>query len=506
MSSSNNYVPVYNQACIASDSSRNQTSFYLAGSSQPGHLDVDYFNNFESPPAPNPVATQTDQNAWDTNAKKLCFTRPNQQLTNPGVYVVQLGSGSTYIALAQTNNVVSDAVTFSGVSFTNPKLFAWNGKHEEHDMFIAATNITFIAEANAWTGFRLDFTNSHENYRSDQALLAVGTYGLYNSTASQGHTTVFDKSGETGQIQTATGSLPSGAINDTQPAVTLGTPMSVIMMGTKLTANAIPVTMGTIGYILDKADNGSTVVYSINPSNSSTLNRVYVAGDSLPFSNILAASALYNGILTYSSNGTVASFNVFDINSGKWNGNGLVSADVVRPNSSTPTAAIIGGVIGGLLVIAIAICFFIRRRRQSAQESVDNAELTQLNSDENKTAGFEGEYVQYDHEYVQYDQEYIQYHQGYQHTPTFFPPPSTLINQGADESYKVDGPASPANPYVSPTSYRESTSHSPGSPETLFSKSVKSTVSHGPQHVPNSSVATSDVRSPQAFASTTDSV
>ncbi|KAF9142781.1 hypothetical protein BG015_000665 [Linnemannia schmuckeri] len=426
MSSSNRPVPVYNQACIASDSSRDQTSFYLAGSSQPGHLTVDYFNNFESPPAPTPVATQADQHAWDTNAKKLCFTRPNQQLANP------LPPG------------------------TNP----------------------------------ID---------SNQALLAVGTYGLYNTTASQGYTTVFDKSGEAGQIQTAAGSLPSGAGNGTQAAVTLGAPMPVNMNGIKLTADAIPVTMETIGYILDKADNGSTVVYSINPSNSSTLNRVYAAGDSLPFSSILAASALYNGILTYSSNRTVASFNVFNIKSGKWSGDGLVSAAVVDPNPkpSAPIAAIIGGVVGGLLVIALAMFFFFRRRRQSAQKSADNAELAQLNSDENKIAGFDQGYVQYDHGYVQYDQ-------GYQHTPTFFPPPPPPINQGADESYKVDAAASPTNPYVSPTSYRESISHSPESPESLFSKSVKSTASHGPQYVPNNSIAASDARSPQAVSSTTD--
>ncbi|KAG9064212.1 hypothetical protein KI688_003400 [Linnemannia hyalina] len=340
---------------------------------------------------------------------------------------------------------------------------------------------------------------------SNQALLAVGTYGPFNATATQGYTTVFDKSGG-GQIQSAAGNLPT-APGSNVPPVSLDPPMAVSMNGIKLTSDAIPVTMESFGYILDKAANGSTIIYSINPSQSSTLNTVYVSGPSLPFSNILAASSLNSGILTYSSNGTMASFNVFDVNSSTWSGNGLVSAAVVDPNStsSTPLGAIIGGIVGGLLVIALTIFFLVRRRRQGAQKSANSAELACLNSGEAKAAGFDQGYVQYDHGYVQYNEGYIQYDQGYQQTPTFFPPPPTPISQGADDSYKADAPASSTNPYVSPTSYRESASHPVESPESLFSRPVKLSVSHGPQYVPNSSVAASDTRSPQLVSSATDS-
>ncbi|KAF9323477.1 hypothetical protein BGZ91_003563 [Linnemannia elongata] len=479
MSSSNRPIPVYNQACIAADSSRAQTSFYLAGSSQPGHLTVDYFNNFQSPPAPNPVADQTDQLAWDTNAKKLCFTRPNQQLTNPLPY---------------------------------PKLFAWTGKHEEHDMFVVATNITLSSKPNLWAGMRLDFINTAMNLLSlpgasnpidsNQALLALGTYGSFNASTTQGYTTVFDKNGG-GQIQSTAGNLQA-AVGTNVPVVSLDPPMAVNMNGIRLTADAIPVTMENVGYILDKATNGSTTIYSINPSQSNVLSTVYVSGPSLPFSNILAASGLNSGILTYSSNGTVASFSVFDVSKGTWSGNGLLPAAVVDPNS-TRIGAIIGGVVGGLLIIALIIFFFVRRRRQGAQKSAENAELAHLNSDEIKTSGFDQGYVQYDHGYVQHNQGYIQYDQGYQHTPVFFPPPPTPTNHGLDDSYKVDASASPTNPYVSPTSYRESASRPVESPEILFSRSVKLPVSHGPQFIPNSSAAASDARSPQLVSSTTDS-
>lgn len=84
-------------------------------------------------------------------------------LKKSGIYVVQFGFGSTYMALAQTNNIVSSAINFQGLSLPYPKLFAWTGKHEEHEMFVAATNITFNSKPNVWAGIRLDFTNSAMN-------------------------------------------------------------------------------------------------------------------------------------------------------------------------------------------------------------------------------------------------------------------------------------------------------------------------------------------------------
>ncbi|KAG0074459.1 hypothetical protein BGZ90_010749 [Linnemannia elongata] len=323
---------------------------------------------------------------------------------------------------------------------------------------------------------RLDFINTAMNLLSlpgasnpidsNQALLALGTYGSFNASTTQGYTTVFDKNGG-GQIQSTAGNLQA-AVGTNVPVVSLDPPMAVNMNGIRLTADAIPVTMENVGYILDKATNGSTTIYSINPSQSNVLSTVYVSGPSLPFSNILAASGLNSGILTYSSNGTVASFNVFDVSKGTWSGNGLLPA-------------------------------------AGAQKSAENAELAHLNSDEIKTSGFDQGYVQYDHGYVQHNQGYIQYDQGYQHTPVFFPPPPTPTNHGLDDLYKVDASASPTNPYVSPTSYRESASRPVESPEILFSRSVKLPVSHGPQFIPNSSAAASDARSPQLVSSTTDS-
>ncbi|KAG0056464.1 hypothetical protein BGZ89_002109 [Linnemannia elongata] len=427
MSAGTQPIPVYNEACLATDSASNQTYFYLAGSPKPGTLTVHSFNNWGSPA--EPFANQTDANAWGIGHKKLCFMQPNQLVPNP--YKVS----------------------------TNP----------------------------------IDI---------DQALLAVGAYGSFNDSTSQGYTVVFGRSradrsiSGAGQIFSTEGSLLP-ILNANMTTVSLTAPVNVSMNGITLTENAIPVTMGKRAYILDKGSNNLTVVYYIEPGTSSTLNLVDNAGGSLPFSSILAASALYNGILTYSSSNNVATFNLFDVTENTWRGNGVVSNP--KSSLSTPIGAIIGGVAGGLIAIVLIVFFILRRRRQTASKASYGVELVQLNSDENKTTGTDQEYVQYDQGYVQYNQG--SYDQGYQHPPSFIPPPPTSINQGADDLYKVDAPSSPTNPYVSPTSYRDSTSFPPASPESILAKSARSSVSQGPQYFPGGSVAVSEVRSPQTVPS-----
>lgn len=240
---------------------------------------------------------------------------------------------------------------------------------------------------------------------------------------------------------------------------------------------------------------------------------------SLLFGNILAVSALYNGILTYSSNRSVASFNFFDVTTNTWSGDNLVSAPVVDPpKSSTPIAAIVGGVVGALLVIALIIFFFVRSRRrrsQSVKKPTDGADLAHLSPDANEPNGAADQaYIPYAPGYFQYEEQgHVQHNQQqYQHPPSFIPPPPTSFSQaGNDESlsYKVDTSVksptspytSPTSPYVSPTSYRDSISQAPGSPESVFSKAQRSSMGHAPQYTPSGSVVVSDARSPQTMPS-----
>ncbi|KAK3839695.1 MAG: hypothetical protein J3R72DRAFT_476222 [Linnemannia gamsii] len=540
-------IPVYNEPCLATDSSSTVPTFYLVGSSSPGSLEVNYVNNPEASTVTR-VATQNDQSAWTPNAAKLCFIYPFATSANPGIKIVQFGSGSTFMALAQTDNIVSGANSFSDTGFMSPKLFAWNGKFRDFDMFTVLTNDTVAgtSRVGTWAGLRLNFRLDgssiltyglgNEPTAIDNVLLTVGTYGASSGDTSYGYTVVFDKSNK-GQIFPTQGSRLAD-LNNTLPLVTLERPGDVNMNGIILTASSIPITMGSMAYILDKGSNGFTVIYSIDPGYSYSLSRVSMSGgsQSLPFANIKAVAPLNNQILTYSSNGTAASFNVFDLSTSTWSGNNLVSApasmdDPTPAKSSTSIGAIIGGVIGFLVAIAALAAFLLlRRRHQSAQKSAKDAVPAQQSPNANKPEGadqghvhfdpghgqYVQEYVPYDQGYSQHDQGYIAYDQGYPQPPTFIPPPppaattaiapAPLVVHDEDFAYKVPAPTEaddpPASPtmysasYISPASFRDST-FAPGSPESVFTKSERLSIGNSPQYVPNAHVAVTDARSPQ---------
>ncbi|KAG0378647.1 hypothetical protein BGX24_003261, partial [Mortierella sp. AD032] len=285
-------------------------------------------------------------------------------------------------------------------------------------------------------------------------------------------------------------------------------------------------------------DGISTVVYSITPKSSSSLNLVASKGPSVPFSKTMAGTALNQNIITYtvpeSGPGVI---NRFDPAKGIWSGDGLLPT-TTGPITATPTpdppsskssiGAIVGGVAGGILIIAIAVFFFVRRRRQNTPKSTDSAELAQLSPNVNKFDGniqghgqhdqgnvqysqgyvpYEQGYVQHDQGYVQHNQGYVAYEEGYPQPPTFIPPPSTVNRDILDTSCKVPtepeetqaSPTATSSSYVSPTSYRDSTL-STGSPEFVVEKTNRSLVSHGPQYFPNSPVVASDARSPQSIS------
>ncbi|KAF9081683.1 hypothetical protein BGX23_000571, partial [Mortierella sp. AD031] len=289
--------------------------------------------------------------------------------------------------------------------------------------------------------------------------------------------------------------------------VTLAVPVDVNMNGNSFSPDAIPITMGNTGYILDKAKDGiSTVIYSITPGTTPlNLVKVVTNGRSPPFLPSMAAAALKQRIIVYSApDEGLPHFNRFDPNTGNWSGAGLIAASTSGDDpalTKLPLGAIIGGVVGGLVVIAVAIFFVIRHRRRSSQKSTNGAELAQLSPDP-------------DADKFDADQGYVQYDQGYQHPSSFIPPPPP-INQNAEVSYKVYQPSSTNkddethipttldSPYASPASYRESMTVVE-SPETFYAKAQKSSTGGtplSPQYNPKGQTVGSDARSPQLFAS-----
>lgn len=91
------------------------------------------------------------------------------------------------------------------------------------------------------------------HFPTGDPLLALGTYTPSTGTTSSGYTVVFDKAG-LGMAYITTG---NSVTNDssTVPSMTLSPGYAVNMNNIVITENAIPVTMSTTGYILDRVSN-----------------------------------------------------------------------------------------------------------------------------------------------------------------------------------------------------------------------------------------------------------
>ncbi|KAF9922393.1 hypothetical protein FBU30_007465 [Linnemannia zychae] len=228
-------------------------------------------------------------------------------------------------------------------------------------------------------------------------LLTVGAYEV-DGNNGKGYNTVFDYLGS-GTTYTVTGSTTASTA---QNIIALTNPQSVSMGGISLTSNAIPVTMGSTSYILDQRSDGSTAVYYIKQSSSSSnLSPLSIKGQVIKFNSILSATTLGSYIITYSNSASslTPTFNSLDTTTGVWSGPGLITSTLppltgsnpssppsgssgngsLTPNNgadngdskSLPLGGIIGGVVGGLIVIAAAIYLLVRRRRKN-----ENSKLT----------------------------------------------------------------------------------------------------------------------------------
>ncbi|KAF9940239.1 hypothetical protein BGZ65_007714, partial [Modicella reniformis] len=153
--------------------------------------------------------------------------------------------------------------------------------------------------------------------------------------------------------------------------------------GLRFNATAILSSSRDTGYILDKASDGATLMYSINPGLSNKLQSVPITGNVPRFASNMAAAAVGNNIVTYgsSTNGAVT-FNSFDTVMGTWSGSGLVKPSTTLPSgpstpsggggdgSKTPIGAIVGGIVGGLVVIALIAFLFIRHRNKKPKTNI----------------------------------------------------------------------------------------------------------------------------------------
>ncbi|KAF9913162.1 hypothetical protein EC991_003622 [Linnemannia zychae] len=389
-------VPIIQNACIAPASTGSVV--YLAGASISGTLSIYSINlaNSNSPIA-TPLATSVNS-AWSMQTKKACIAFPGLQgTTNPPFVVQQYGVMSSHQLNVYPNGTVWGPYFFTGIAFASPQLYNYAGASKESVWITAATNNTY-SSGGPWTGMRLNATDMFmtladpvlTNFPSATALVSVGTFVPTQNTPAQGYTIVFDQLGG-GNIFPALDT--SVAISGSDRVITLTSPRPVDMGDIKLTANVIPITMVGVAYLLDQGADGTAVLYSIDPSQSSKLQRVIFPGNAPMFTPGMIATVLGTSIVTYGSNSgsaTTSPFNVYDTLAAAWSGPGLVKPSPISTTSSTstipspsssnapstgetekktPVGAIIGGIAGALVVIALIAFLVIRNRRKKREES-----------------------------------------------------------------------------------------------------------------------------------------
>ncbi|KAG0285343.1 hypothetical protein BGZ96_010375 [Linnemannia gamsii] len=202
-------IPNYHQACLAAASSDSSSqSFYLVGSSTQGSLDIHFVPDIFATQVKY-VANQNDVGAWNIEARKACFKSPSSKDANDPIKITQFGLTTTAMTIAYPNGTTYKATD--------------TGSLNRYDI-------------------------SH--FPTADPLLALGTYTPSTGTTSSGHTIVFDKAG-LGLAYIATGNSVTN-ISSTVPSMTLSPGYAVNMNNIVITEDAIPVTMSTTGYILDR--------------------------------------------------------------------------------------------------------------------------------------------------------------------------------------------------------------------------------------------------------------
>ncbi|KAG9071717.1 hypothetical protein KI688_005932 [Linnemannia hyalina] len=308
-------IPIYTNTCIAPGPSG--TFVYLVGVpvTNEGRLEVYTvdLSNINSPVAKF-INSQTNA-IWTSDTVKACFNFESSQQNSP--FILQQFQPNSYFVNIYPNGTFASPGYFNNTEFVTPKL--------------CSNNLNYLSS----------------QYSTSKPLISVGTYVTASETMTQGHHVVFDTNG---------GGVFYSVLDST-------------------------ITMDNVAYILDQAPDASIRLYSIIPSQSTNLLPVPVSGNVPMFSPFMTVTALNENIILYSISGVgVATFNSFDTDALAWSGPNLMmpasppSPPKPSPTScpdsgcSTPTShtgAIIGGVVGGLALLAIAAFFLIRYRRKS---------------------------------------------------------------------------------------------------------------------------------------------
>ncbi|KAF9911644.1 hypothetical protein EC991_002762 [Linnemannia zychae] len=203
--------------------------------------------------------------------------------------------------------------------------------------------------------------------KTTDPLLTVGTFASNSGLRGTGSLVVFDKLGAGVVYRTST-KLNSTVTQGPLYKINLQELQAVNMDSIKLTKDAIYASINTGAYILDKAEDGTIATYFIDPSISNNLQRVLTLNRPPLFPSAMAATASGSVIILYAAlNDGQARLHFLNTTSKEWD-KPYVSIPEPDPTSSPPAgnniAAVVGGAIGGVALLAITAYLFMRHRRQ----------------------------------------------------------------------------------------------------------------------------------------------
>ncbi|KAF9131378.1 hypothetical protein BGW39_001886, partial [Mortierella sp. 14UC] len=188
-----------------------------------------------------PVGKEQVATTWAVDAKLACFSYGAiTSLQYNSILLVQVGKTQTHVANLHSSGVFDYPVPIPEATMKSTRLLTQVGAFSTFAWF---TGFTTNADT-PWKGLRF-LSSNVSAYITETAFLAVGAYDLSTKSPTQGYSIIFDTA-SSGAAYPATGT------GDTHEAVSLSTPVTLDMQGITLSPKAIPLTMGSVAYILDE--------------------------------------------------------------------------------------------------------------------------------------------------------------------------------------------------------------------------------------------------------------
>ncbi|KAF9974285.1 hypothetical protein BGZ73_002301 [Actinomortierella ambigua] len=324
---------------------------------------------------------------WSPTSEKACLHYPRLPSATepPRFYMRQFGMWNYMTDILVDGTVLMPYPMFPLLS--SPRLYSITGAYQNRTWTTAHSTTESTMTGNPWVanditprGDQNIVSPRLQQKPTSDAMLSVGTFFPASTMPVFGYLTVFDATGSKGLAYMVISSHQG--IDSPTDIQALAAPQEVNMGGVILTKSAFSVTMGATAYIVDEAPDKSTLLYSISPNSTRTPTLLLVTANSnVPtfMQNRAITTMGTSGLLLFGGvqNGTPTNIiHTFDIPSGTWAGPNLVAPYV--PESSTgrtSTTAIIGGIVGGVVLLALVLFFVYRNYRQRRHSVViSNAE------------------------------------------------------------------------------------------------------------------------------------